>query len=53
MPGTNMVNCSDGLSPFNIHALVRAMNRSNYMQARFLVKSQLNVQEWKSLLESY
>ena len=50
MPDISVVNCSDGLSPFNIHALVRATNKSNYMEARLPVKSQLDVCEWKSRL---
>ena len=53
MPDTSVVNCSDGLSPFNIHALVRATNKPNYMEARLPVKSQLNVCEWKSRLTNY
>ena len=53
MPDTSVVNCSDGLSPFNIHALVRATNKHNYMEARLPVKSQLNISEWKSRLTNY
>ena len=53
MPGTDEINYSDGLSPCNIHALVSATNKPNYMQVRPPVKSQLNVQEWKSLLVDY
>ena len=53
MPDNNVVNCSDGLSPFNIHALVRATNKPNYMEARLPVKSQLNMSEWKSRLTQY
>ena len=53
MPDNSVVGCSDGLSLFNIHALVRATNRPNYMEARLPVKSQLNVCEWKSRLSQY
>ena len=53
MPDTSVVNCSDGLSPFNIHALVRATNKPNYMEAMLPVKSQLNVSEWKLRLTNY
>ena len=53
MPDNSVVGCSDGLSPFNIHALIRATNKPNYMEARLPVKSQLNVSEWKSRLTQY
>ena len=53
MPDTSVVNCSDGLSPFNIHALIRVTNKPNYIEARLPVKSQLNISEWKSRLTNY
>ena len=53
MPDTNVINCSDGLSRLNIHALIRATNKPNCMEARLPMKSQLNVFEWKSLLTDY
>ena len=53
MPTTNVVNCSDGFSPFSAHALVKATGKPNYMEARLPVPSQLNVDIWKSLLTEY
>ena len=53
MPVTNVVNCSDGFSPFSAHALVKATGKPNYMESRLPVPSQLNVDIWKSLLTEY
>ena len=53
LPVVTKVSSPVGLSPFRIHALVRATGRPNYMQARIPVQSQLNVNAWKSVLNNY
>ena len=42
-----------GLTVFDIHALVRATGKHNYMSARIPVRSQLNVSVWKEELSNY
>ena len=42
-----------GLSVFDIHALIRATGKHNYMSARIPVRSQLNVSIWKEELSNY
>ena len=42
-----------GLSVFDIHALIRATGKHNYMSARIPVKSQLNVSVWKEELSTF
>ena len=42
-----------GLSVFDIHALVRATGKHNYMSARIPIASQLNISAWKEELGTY
>ena len=42
-----------GLSVFDIHALVKATGKHNYMSARIPVASQLNISAWKEELGTY
>ena len=48
-----MVNEVMGQSPFTIHEIVRSTGKPNFMQARFPVNSQLNVDAWKNHLQGY
>ena len=42
-----------GKSPFEIHELVKSTGRPNFMQARFPLESQLNVEAWEKYLHGY
>ena len=47
------INHVEDKSPLQIHDLVRATNKPNFMQARIPVQSQLNVRAWKKYLANY
>ena len=53
LPDTQVVNDAMGKSPFEIHELVRSTGRPNFMQARFPLESQLNVEAWEKYLHGY
>ena len=53
MPKIMSVCHSKPLSPFEMHSIVRATQKPNYMEARLPVNSQLNVEAWKSNLSNY
>ena len=44
---------SEGLTPLEMHRIVRETNKPNYMEARLPVKSQLKVDTWKRHLQGY
>ena len=47
------INYPGDSSPLQVHDLVRATNKPNFMQARIPVQSQLNVNAWKRYLTNY
>ena len=47
------INTSEVLSPCEMHSIVRATQKPNYMEARLPVNSQLNVEAWKMHLSKY
>ena len=49
LPDTQVINDAMGKSPFEIHELVKSTGRPNFMQARFPLQSQLNVEAWESI----
>ena len=51
LPDTLKVNNSKCLNPFEMHQIVKATNKPNYMEARLLVNSQLKADAWKSHLQ--
>ena len=53
LPDTEYTSNVMGRSPFRIHEIVRSTNKPNFMQARFPVDSQLNVEAWKKHLQGY
>ena len=53
MPDVVNIASPVGFSAFEIHALVRATGKYNYMGARTPVNSQLNVAAWKAELGNY
>ena len=53
MPDVVNIVSPVGLSVFDIHALVRATGKHNYMSARIPVRYQLNVSTWKEELNNY
>ena len=53
LPDTQVVNDAMGKSPFEIHELVKSTGRPNFMQARFPLESQLNVEAWEMYLHGY
>ena len=48
-----MINDSGCKSPLQTHDIVRSTNKPNFMQAKVLVYSQLNVNGWRKYLENY
>ena len=44
---------SEGLTPLEMHDIVRATNKPNYMEVRLCVESQLKVGAWKTHLKNY
>ena len=50
MPKDMSVCHSKPLSPFDMHSIVKATQKPNYMEARLPVNSQLNVEAWKTNL---
>ena len=53
MPDVVDIGSPAGLSVFQIHALIRAIGKYNYMGSRIPVKSQLNMAAWKAELKEY
>ena len=53
MPKDMSINDSKPLSPIEMHSVVRATGKPNFMAARLPVKSQLNVKAWKMNLTKY
>ena len=53
MPDVVNISSPVGLSAFDIHALLRATGKHNYMSARISVESQLNMADWKAELSNY
>ena len=47
------INYPGDSSPLQVHDLVRAINKPNFIQARIPVQSQLNVNAWKRYLANY
>ena len=53
LPDIVQNNNSQGLNPLEMHAMVKATKKPNYMQARLPVNSQLKVDAWKRHLNGY
>ena len=53
MPNDMLTHDSEALSPIEMHTMVRATEKPNFMEARLPVRSQLNVQAWKMNLTEY
>ena len=53
MPKDMSINDSKSLSPIEMHSVVRATEKPNFMEARLPVNSQLNVKAWKMNLTEY
>ena len=53
LPEKAETNNSEGLTPLEMHRIVKETNKPNYMEARLPVKSQLKVDTWKRHLQGY
>ena len=53
LPEKAEITNSEGLTPLQMHRIVKETNRPNYMEARLPVKSQLKVDAWKRHLQGY
>ena len=53
LPDIEHISNVMGRSPFTIYEVVKSTNKPNFMQARFQVDSQLNVEAWRKYLDSY
>ena len=53
LPDKVKINNSEGLTPLEIHRIVKETNKPNYMEARLPVNSQLKVDAWKRHLQGY
>ena len=53
LPDDFTVGSSKGLTPLEMHDIVRPTNKPNYMEARLPVKSQLKVDAWKTYLQDH
>ena len=53
LPDTEYTSNVMGRPPFTIHEILRSTNKPNFMQARFPVDSQLNVEAWEKHLQGY
>ena len=53
LPDNLKVHSSEGLSPLEMHEMVKATNKPNYMGVRLPVNSQLKVDAWKRHLQGY
>ena len=53
MPTDMSINDSKALSPIEMHRVVRATGKPNFMGARLPVQSKLNVKAWKKNLTKY
>ena len=53
MPTNISVNDAKALSPIEMHNIVRATEKPNYMEARLPINSRLNVKAWKINLVNY
>ena len=53
LPDNVTTNSSEGLTPLEMHKIVKETNKPNYMEARLPVNSQLKVDTWKNHLQGY
>ena len=51
LPSTKTVNEVKGKTPFEIHEIIRATRKPNFMEARIPIESQLNTEVWKNILQ--
>ena len=53
MPEDMSINDSEAITPIEMHNVVRATEKHNFLEARLPVRSQLNVKAWKMNLTEY
>ena len=53
MPHVLAEKSYEGLTPLQMHAMVKASGQPNYMHCRIPVPSQLNIAAWKQALDGY
>ena len=53
LPSTKTVNEVKGKTPLEIHEIIRATRKPNFMEARIPIESQLNTEVWKKHLAGY
>ena len=53
MPTENCLEYGFSGSPLQLHEIVKSTGKSNFLQARIPIKSQLNVEQWEKALVGY
>ena len=53
LPSTEIISDMKVSDPVALHEKVKSFNLPNYLGARIPVKSQMNIQAWKSMLKGY